>query len=67
MQPNSINELLADSSVFLTGVTGFIGGILLERILKIDPGPKKVFVLVRYKKGQDPCERLKTILSAPVS
>lgn len=67
MKPNSINELLADSTIFLTGVTGFIGGILLERILKTCPGPKKVYVLVRNKFGHDPSDRVKQILSSAVS
>ncbi|XP_033222704.1 putative fatty acyl-CoA reductase CG5065 [Belonocnema kinseyi] len=66
MKPNSINELLADSTIFLTGVTGFIGGTLLERILKTCPGPKKVYVLVRNKCDHDASDRVKQILSSPL-
>ncbi|XP_015602023.1 putative fatty acyl-CoA reductase CG5065 [Cephus cinctus] len=66
MTPSSIKELMTDSCVLLTGVTGFVGGSLLERILCLTPGPEKIFVLVRKKQGVDPQDRLKTILSSPL-
>jgi hypothetical protein len=67
MVPSSIAEATADSCVFLTGVTGFVGGCLLERICRMEPGPARVFVLVRGKNLLEPDSRLKKILASPVS
>lgn len=67
MPPKSIGEMTADSCVFLTGATGFVGGCLLERICKLEPGPARVYVLVRRKLGVDPRNRLEKMLSSPVS
>ncbi|XP_058799056.1 putative fatty acyl-CoA reductase CG5065 isoform X2 [Phymastichus coffea] len=66
MPPNSINEMVSGSCVFLTGVTGFVGGCLLERICQLDPGPERVFVLVREKRGVDPHSRLQKMFSSPL-
>lgn len=67
MPPRSISEMTADSCIFLTGATGFVGGCLLERICKLEPGPARVYVLVRRKLGVDPQSRLEKIFSSPVS
>lgn len=34
---SEIQEFFADSNVFLTGATGFIGQMLIEKILRYDP------------------------------
>ncbi|OXU17955.1 hypothetical protein TSAR_010595 [Trichomalopsis sarcophagae] len=66
MPPRSISEMTADSCVFLTGVTGFVGGCLLERICKLEPGPARVYVLVRRKLGVEPQSRLEKMFSSPL-
>ncbi|XP_063978996.1 putative fatty acyl-CoA reductase CG5065 [Diachasmimorpha longicaudata] len=66
MQKYSINRSLCGSTVLLTGVTGFIGGSLLERILRLNPGPNCVYVLVRKREGLSPRARVDKILSSPL-
>ncbi|XP_012270597.1 putative fatty acyl-CoA reductase CG5065 [Orussus abietinus] len=66
MQLESIQDLISNSCILLTGVTGFVGGTLLERILRIGPGPEKVFVLVRKRQHVDPQVRFNEILSSPL-
>lgn len=67
MKPDSLRELISDSTIFITGATGFVGGLLLERIINAALPPKKVYILIRKRKGTNPQERLKEIFSSPVS
>ncbi|ELR24552.1 NADbinding domain 4 domain containing protein [Acanthamoeba castellanii str. Neff] len=53
--------------VFITGVTGFLGKILLEKMLRDLPGVSKYFVLIRPKKDCSAEERFqKEVLSSPL-
>jgi hypothetical protein len=67
MQPASLRELISNSTIFITGATGFVGGVLLERILRAELPPNKVYLLVRKRRGTDPNERVNEIFSSPVS
>lgn len=51
-------------TIFLTGGTGFVGILLLEKLLRCDV--KKVFLFVRPKKGKQPAERVNEIFEEPV-
>lgn len=51
--------------LFLTGCTGFLGKVLLEKIL-FSLNVKKIYILVRNKKDQDIKTRLKEIFDSPV-
>ena len=66
---SSIKELIAPisdyydgRSIFVTGGTGFMGKVLLEKLLRSCPGIRKIYVLIRPKKGNSPQERLDTIV-----
>jgi len=48
----------------LTGCTGFIGKVLLEKILWSIPKVGKIFLMVRQKRNQTNTERIKQILSS---
>ncbi|XP_054974452.1 fatty acyl-CoA reductase 2 [Sorex araneus] len=50
-------------SVLVTGATGFLGKVLLEKLLRASPGLRVVYVLVRPKKGQTLQERVAQMLS----
>ncbi|GFO50602.1 fatty acyl-coa reductase [Plakobranchus ocellatus] len=53
-----------NKTILLTGVTGFMGKVLLEKLLRSCPGIRRCYALVRPKKGQTPQERMESILSS---
>ncbi|KAH8041511.1 hypothetical protein HPB51_016956 [Rhipicephalus microplus] len=61
-----IAQFYQDQVVFLTGGTGFIGKVLLEKLLRSCPGVKQVYLLVRGKSGEGPEARLETMLKSKV-
>ncbi|KAL4014796.1 hypothetical protein IC575_027014 [Cucumis melo] len=42
-------EFLENKSIFVTGATGFLAKILVEKILRIQPNVKKLYLLIRAK------------------
>ncbi|ELW70783.1 Fatty acyl-CoA reductase 1 [Tupaia chinensis] len=60
----SIPEYYEGKNVLLTGATGFLGKVLLEKLLRSCPKVNSVYVLVRQKAGQTPQERVEEILSS---
>lgn len=65
-EPGSILEFYRDSGVFITGGTGFMGMVLLEKLLRAC-SVRKIFLLMRAKKGKDIEERLSIMMADPVS
>ncbi|XP_077516648.1 fatty acyl-CoA reductase 1-like isoform X2 [Amblyomma americanum] len=63
---SQVARFYQDRAVFLTGGTGFIGKVLLEKLLRSCPGLKRVYLLIRTKRGEEPQARLATILSSQV-
>lgn len=62
----SIPEYYEGKNVLLTGATGFMGKVLLEKLLRSCPKVKAVYVLVRPKAGQTPEARIEEITSCKV-
>ncbi|CAH3872092.1 unnamed protein product [Pieris brassicae] len=62
----SVAECYAGKSIFITGCTGFLGKVLLEKILYSCSDVKKVYILLRGKRGLTIQERVKTLLELPV-
>ncbi|KFB46961.1 AGAP004784-PA-like protein [Anopheles sinensis] len=57
----SIPAVFAGADVFLTGGSGFMGKVLIEKLLRSCPKIGRVFVLMRGKRGKSLEERLETI------
>ncbi|VVC29755.1 Male sterility, NAD-binding,NAD(P)-binding domain,Fatty acyl-CoA reductase, C-terminal [Cinara cedri] len=62
----SIQEFFRGRNVFITGATGFMGKVLVEKLARSCPGIGKICILVRHKKGKDLNHRIKEILDVPL-
>jgi alcohol-forming fatty acyl-CoA reductase len=62
----SIPEFYSDQEIFVTGGSGFMGKVLIEKLLRSCPGIKAIYVLLRPKKGKSIEERLKAIVELPL-
>ncbi len=47
---NKITEALEQKVIFITGATGFLGQPLVEKILKVAPNVKRIYLLIRPKR-----------------
>ncbi|XP_020280731.1 fatty acyl-CoA reductase wat-like [Pseudomyrmex gracilis] len=56
-----IQEFYHGQSVFLTGGTGFMGKLLIEKLLRMCPGIGSIYLLMRAKKGKDVHQRTEEI------
>jgi fatty acyl-CoA reductase len=54
-----IKEFYTDKAVFITGTTGFLGKVLLEKVFRSLPMVKRIYLLVRPKSGITIMERVK--------
>lgn len=63
---SSVREFYKDKSIFVTGVSGFMGKVLLEKLLYSCSDLKQVFVLMREKRGKTGVERIKDFTKIPL-
>lgn len=54
-----ISEFYKDKIIFITGTTGFLGKIVLEKFFRTVIHFKKIYLLVRPKKGITIMDRVK--------
>lgn len=57
----SIKKFFDGSEVFITGGTGFVGRVLIEKLLRSCLGVKKLYVLIRSRKGVRASDRIETM------
>lgn len=48
-----IQEAFADKSVFITGATGFLGKLIVEKILRSCDEVKTIYILIRQKRNSE--------------
>ncbi|KAI0531149.1 hypothetical protein KFK09_000702 [Dendrobium nobile] len=57
MEIGSIVEYLEEKSILVTGSTGFLAKIFVEKVLRVQPNVKKLFLLVRASDAKLATER----------
>lgn len=66
-QANRIMDFLKGRKFFVTGGTGFLGKVMIEKILRRCPEVDTIYLLIRPKKGKDPHQRLQEVFKQAVS
>jgi fatty acyl-CoA reductase len=62
----SVQSTFHESTVLITGVTGFVGSLVLEQLLRLCPTVRRVYVLARGKKNQSAETRIQSLLDSGV-
>lgn len=65
--PDRVAESFAGKTIFITGGSGFLGKVLIEKILRKCSDVERIYLLLRPKKGSNPKQRVETIFSSVVS
>nr|CAD7268118.1 unnamed protein product [Timema shepardi] len=63
---SKIAEFYKGQTLFITGASGFMGKVLLEKILYACPGVVRIYILVRPKRGKSPQTRLEEMAKLPL-
>ncbi|KAG6458446.1 hypothetical protein O3G_MSEX010869 [Manduca sexta] len=63
----NVKEFYSGKSVFVTGGTGYLGKALIEKLLYSCRNIDNIYVLLRDKKGERACDRVKQIINSTVA
>ena len=62
----AIADYYAGKSILITGATGFMGKVLVEKLLRSCPEVRALYILVRPKAGQSMQERVSDMMKCKV-
>ena len=62
----TISQFYAEKCIFITGVTGFVGKLLLHKLLDSCPMLERIYVLIRPKRDDLPQVRLDKLFDQPL-
>lgn len=63
----NIKTFYRNTNILLTGGTGFVGKVLLEKLLRTCENVRHIYVLLRSKRGLSSEQRYKELIQNPVS
>ncbi|XP_044739087.1 putative fatty acyl-CoA reductase CG5065, partial [Chrysoperla carnea] len=63
---STVASWYAGKNIFITGATGFMGKVLVEKLLRCCPQVQSIYILLRNKHGYDHIQRLETLLNFPI-
>ena len=58
-----INEFYSNKTVLITGGTGLVGKVIVYKLLRSIESIRKVYILIREKKGQNYLERFNDLIT----
>lgn len=61
-----VAEYFADKDIFITGSTGIVGKVLVEKLLRCCPHLNNLYLLIRPKRKQNVNDRLAELKSSMV-
>lgn len=61
-----MSDFYKGKTIFITGASGFMGKVLVEKLLYSFPDLKHVYILIRPKRGKSPGERISAMWNLPV-
>lgn len=63
-----MEDFFENANIFITGGTGFIGKVLIEKLLRSQNNINKLYILLRSKKEKNEQDRIKEdIFDQPVN
>lgn len=62
----SIPDFFKDRDIFITGGSGFLGKVLIEKLLRSCSELHKLFILIRIKKNIQPIDRIDALKKLPI-
>lgn len=54
----SVSQFFNDQEIFITGGTGYVGKVLIEKLLRSCKGIKKIYILARLREGESEQDRI---------
>ena len=66
MEFNSIKDFYSGTEIFVTGGSGFIGRVLIEKLLRSCEGISKIYLLMRAKRGVEAKDRIEKLTNCKV-
>lgn len=66
MKTQSVCEWYAGRSIFITGGTGYMGKVLVEKLLRDCEDVRCIYILCRAKRGFSPAARVNQITKLTV-
>jgi fatty acyl-CoA reductase len=66
MEDQTIPEFFSGRSILVTGATGFMGKVLIEKLLRSCPDIDKIYLIIRNKRGKTIDQRMNEMKSLMV-
>ncbi|BES97030.1 Male sterility protein [Nesidiocoris tenuis] len=66
MERTNVRDYYDGKSILITGGTGFMGKVLLEKLLRSCPGIKNIYIMCRSKRAKCPTTRIQEMTKLPL-